>query len=1460
MTPVIRKFRGAPYSATNEMADLVRAHESHEGAPARTAEVTRRIAGCDLGKATAKFAIGSANASGGIQIHHAEVVTHDGLPMEAFRDWYLRADVASCAALGATGLHADELAAPVIAGLPEDACLLAALGHMSELEGALNLLRIGARGYAVLARDSNGRVQFLENDKCSSGTGETMVKIAGRFGLSIEEADRLASQAAESIPITARCSVFAKSEMTHFGNQGRPSDALFRGYFTSIAGYVSALLARARVDGPVLLIGGCTRIQSLVGALREAVGGDVTVPRDALHFEAIGSALLAAEQCAAGALDALPEDPQALIRTTERRFRSLAAPADSAHRVRRLEAPPVPVGADREPAILGLDLGSTGSKAVLTSLASGEPVLDVYDCTRGNPVEAAQRLIEAILGQTRPDVRAIGLTGSGREAAATVLRAAFPDRADRILVQNEIVAHATAAIRCDDASGESLSVVEIGGQDAKFIEISGGQIVESDMNKACSAGTGSFLEEQGTFFGIDGIEEFSDLAQQARTPPELGQMCTVHVAEAAAEASNEGFETPDLFGGFQYSVIQNYIDRVMGQRTFGRRIFFQGKPATGPALAWTLAAVTGREVIVPPNPGAMGAWGIGLCAAEAMRASVLDTAPAFALRDVLGAKIVERSEFQCRDPECATLCSIDKTTVEVGGTRHTVHSGGACPKYEISTAARPKLPREAPSAFDEREQLLAPFLEDQKGKDQKDERVVDLPLVGACYGVFPWLATFVRELGFGVRVLRADSSSLSRGEERCYSFDACAPVKIAHGVKLSHGSEDTDVEKLLFPKILTLDDRDGCSGRTCNMEQSLPEMLREALQARGQSTEVIHPLLSFDAGLDSPELRRQARKAARMLGASMRRVGPALKRATEAQQRYETDLAAVGERTLEYGRRHGIPVVAVCGSLHVIHDRNVNAGIPRLLRNNGVLALPMDCYPIPATVHPMPRIFWAEANRELRTAVACRERGDAYPLLLTSFGCGPGSFTEQIYAALMEGYPHTGLETDAHGGTAGYVTRVQAFLHTVRQHDRQPSPVPAERIRLVEPLPPLPVEEARKSRILLPPLGEQLTPMRAAISRSFGFDAVSAGPATGEALALAKRDCSGKECLAYQTLWGSSRKYLEDNPSDKPTYLMQTTGEGMCRFCLYSIKDQMSLERLEVGGPVAVRHGISGGGGDPMLNFRMTYASTLTEDILTQLVGYHRPLEKRPGECDEIYDRYCREAEALLERPTHQAEDGTPVVKAMVALNRRAAREFADIAEQALADPTRRTVFLAGDFYIKAVPAANDSVIRRLNQRGLRVVVEPIAVMMEYMAEERLSDLFGIPSNWLPNKLVKRAMRSLTREFYGGVRELHPWLPLTDIRAVLREGLKLVDRHPQGETPVIVGSALHAWREGMCDGVVLINGWGCGPALVSESVLRHQRDIPMLFVYSDGTPIDERRLNAFAFRLRRSPSQSSKIV
>jgi activator of 2-hydroxyglutaryl-CoA dehydratase/predicted nucleotide-binding protein (sugar kinase/HSP70/actin superfamily) len=1406
--------------------------------------MNQHLAGIDLGKASAKFTLARLTDDGKLIVDKTETVVHEGDPLGTFSAWYRKEDIASCRALGATGLHADEIGAPALTGLPQDACLEAALRVRTDLQGPLNIVSVGARGYSVLTRDENDRVQFLENEKCSSGTGETMVKSAGRFGLELEEADRIASQAEEMIPITARCSVFAKSEMTHFGNQGRPVDQIFRGYFDSIARYVTALLVRVRVSGPVYLVGGGSLIRTLRERLQKHAGAEVIVPEGALLFEAMGAARIAADQAKAEELPELPENPQDLIHAKQRRFEVLAPVKDWKHRVTVLEAPPVPEGAAAGPTILGIDLGSTGSKAVLTSIETGEIVLDVYDRTRGNPVEAAQRLTRTILDRVQPDVRAIGLTGSGREAAATVVRAAFPDHEDRIVVINEIVAHGTAAIRCDEADGKSLSVVEIGGQDAKFIQIADGQIIESDMNKACSAGTGSFLEEQAVFYGVHDIPEFTRLAQKATRPPNLGQMCTVFVAEAAAEAHNQGFGIADLFGGFQYSVIQNYKNRVMGQRTFGQRIFFQGKPASGPSLPWTLAAVTGRDVIVPPNPGAMGAWGIGLCTLKEMgKESLTQTVP-FELKDILQAEVAERDEFQCKDPKCATLCNIERTTVAVAGTNQVVYSGGACPKFEISTAASPKLPQDAPSAFDEREALLKPFYAERKGKS-----LVGVSHTGSLAGLLPWAVTFLSELGLGVRVHRSDSRSLSRGEERCYSYDSCAPVKVAHGVA------DGEVDLFFGPKILAFSDRDGRGGKTCASTQGAHNMVENALRARGRDVTFVMPAFSLQSGPTDRKLLRELKQAAKRLGADPSRVPAAARRAHEAQVNYQRELAAIGRRTLSYARSQEIPVVIVCGSLHVIFDPAINAGIPTILRQNGVLALPMDCYPIPKEIDPLPRIEWGDANRALRASLAARERGDVFPLLLSSFGCGPASFAEQIFAMLMHGYPHTALETDVHGGKAGYVTRIQSFLHGVRKHDGRPSPVPAERLRIVAPLKDRPLMEDKDAQLVCLAIGDRIGPLSAASYRALGFDAVSSGPTSPSGLSHGRHDCSGKECLAYQLIWGGFREHLVNNPPEKRTVLLQVTGQGMCRNCMFSIKDQMSIEHMGLSDKVSVRHL----GSEPDMKaafMERFWASTLGWDILNQFAAYHRPLEQHPGEVDAIHERHCDALESwtgrqrvaglrgYFDRRRHQHE--------LFELMEDASREYAELGSRTDGKNSLRTVLLTGDIYVRLDDFASDGLVRRLNGRGLQVVVDPLCVTIEYMSEEKSAELVGLPTGGISHPLYKMSMVKLRREMYEIARKRHPWLPMPAVPEALKLAKPILDRYPIGEAPITIGSVLHAWHEGQCDGVAVVGPWGCGPALIAEGLLRHQRDIPMLFLYADGSPMDERKLNSFAYRLRRS--------
>ena len=1412
--------------------------------------MTTRIAGCDLGKASARFVLARVGEDGQLAIEHEQHVFHEGDPFDRFEAWYREQRVDRCAALGATGVYAQQLLGPAVV-FPEDACQQAALEREIPA-GPVTLVSVGARGYSALARNADGQVQYLENDKCSSGTGENVLKIAGRFGLTVEQADELAQTAESGVPITARCSVFTKSEMTHHANQGRSAAELFRGYFDSMVGNTRALLARNRADGPVCLIGGCSELESFRRAFADGLGAELRRPDRGPLFEALGAALLAAEGLDEGAPSTLPAEPSALIDRSQQQFRVLEPAEQWADQVSVMELPDPPDWRGR-PAVLGLDLGSTGAKAVLTDLETGVPLLDAYDRTRGNPVDASRRLLQTILDQGAPDVRAIGVTGSGRVAVATLLEGVFPG-GGRVVVLNEIAAHATAAIRVDDGDGDDLSVIEIGGQDAKYIRLRGGRIVESDLNQACSAGTGSFLEEQAAACEVNDIADVVRMARGARRPPDLGQMCTVYMADAAALARKEDFGLDDIFAGLQYSIVHNYLNRVMGHRALAPRIFFQGKPASNPSLAWTLAAVTGREIVVPPNPGAMGAWGIGLAAADQLGAESLADAAPMELTAVLAAEIAERSEFTCRDKRCATSCPIDRTVIAVDGETRIALSGGACAKYEVIGGAANRLPTGAPDPFVERAELLA-----ASGRERPGAPQIAIPLTGAVGPHLPWLATFVHEMGYSARILSSDAHSLARGEQLCNSFDSCGPTKIAHAIC------DTDIPLLLFPVILEAGDRDGFSGQTCVTQQAMPEIVEQSLRTRDLAVQVVRPVLSFDRDpADADRVRGEALAAAlaevgEQPSADRYRVGRAARRAARAQREFDAALERAGQQAAEYARQHDLPAVVVCGHRHVIHDRAINADIPNLLRRNGVMAIPMDAYPVDPDTPAMEKVYWADANRTVRAAASARERGDAFPLLLSSFGCGPASFTEPTFQTLLEGHPHTVLESDGHGGAAGYVTRIQAFLHSVEQFrgagDEVAGGDPGKAASYVGPTPrPGPYMD-RGVRYVFLSGPDYLGDLFAAIYRAHGYDAHAAPPMTHDNLAAGRQNCSGKECISYQLIWGAFREYLDENPTDKPIRLMQIAGQ-MCRGGMFATKDRLAVAQLGLDDRVSVSPIRIAGG---MAMSTSSWVGLTALDIVRQLYLYHAPAETEPGEAEALYRDHCDRLIRLYEQPMRSGVLAAPALARQWRTTGRllddAARDFADLEARGGGNGELRTVFVSGDALTKGNDFANAGVFRHLATRGVRAVPEPIGDFLEFLAIDHPHLFFGRNAGRTTRATYLPSMALVRNQLYGRVRRTHPWLPVPRVREALERAHPILDRSTNGGSVLAVGSVLHHMDHHPFDGVVMTSCWGCDNGLIEESLLRHQRQIPTLFFYDDAMPLDTRRVDSFAFRLQRAPAR-----
>ena len=160
------------------------------------------------------------------------------------------------------------------------------------------------------------------------------------------------------------------------------------------------------------------------------------------------------------------------------------------------------------------------------------------------------------------------------------------------------------------------TLFEIGGQDAKFVGLQAGIPVDYSMNDGCSAGTGSFLEEAAASDMRVPIDQFGPLALSSAAPIAFGERCAAFIDSEVRSALQQGLPRADVLAGLVYSIVENYLSRVVGSRQIGRTVMLQGGVALNPAVAPAVAALAGVSVTVPPNPELMGCEGAARMAGD----------------------------------------------------------------------------------------------------------------------------------------------------------------------------------------------------------------------------------------------------------------------------------------------------------------------------------------------------------------------------------------------------------------------------------------------------------------------------------------------------------------------------------------------------------------------------------------------------------------------------------------------------------------------------------------------------------------------------------------------------------------------------------------------------------------------------------------------------------------------------
>ncbi|MDR1443899.1 MAG: acyl-CoA dehydratase activase, partial [Treponema sp.] len=660
-------------------------------------------------------------------------------------------------------------------GTLEPLCVEAALRFLDLKAGAV--VSMGGEDLVVYSLDGSGKIiNNFSGNKCASGTGEFLKQQLARMDMTLEDIGKVPDDA-KVYPLSTRCSVFMKSDCTHRLNKREATkNDIVLSLSDVMAVKVIDFLKRAKVNsGRVVLTGGITLNRHIIRFIREkAPQIEFVIPECAPVFEALGAAVLAPQSGSP-----LPAADR-LLKPNEIRFGTLGALRDWAGKVRSFEksagAAEGKVRADRA-YILGVDGGSTTTKACLVDMETDEIAASHYGRTHGDPVKALKECLSIIrekviadTGDRKINIRLVSTTGSSREILGVFLETPG--------VYNEIIAHSVGTTYFDPAVE---TIFEIGGQDAKYVLLKNGVPIDYAMNEACSAGTGSFLEESASGdLSIHSAKDIGPIALQADAPCKFGEHCSAFINSDIRKAVQQGASRENITAGIACSIVSNYLNRVVGNRTIGGKVFLQGGVAKNPAIPLAFAMLLNKEILVPPSPELMGCFGVALLA-KRKQADGLLAEQTVDMDELIGREIGYERVFTCGS--CENRCPIQ--VLNVNG--HKYMFGGRCNKY---TNMRKQL-RDVP-VFDYVEKRQKMLFEEfaapvepaasaesvtPAGVTTKRSFVVAIPRAFSVHTLYPLYSWFFHELGIRTFLSTEVAHAGVARAESTY----CFPAEIAHG-------------------------------------------------------------------------------------------------------------------------------------------------------------------------------------------------------------------------------------------------------------------------------------------------------------------------------------------------------------------------------------------------------------------------------------------------------------------------------------------------------------------------------------------------------------------------------------------------------------------------------------------------------------------------------------------------------
>ena len=1152
----------------------------------------------------------------------------------------------------------------------------------------------------------NGNVEQRMNGICAGGTGSFIDQMASLLQTDATGLNEYAKDYKELYTIASRCGVFAKTDIQPLINEGATKPDLAASIFQAVCNQTISGLAQGKpIKGHVAFLGGPLHfLDQLRAAFIRTLKLDeehTIIPENSHLFAAIGSALSCKEN-EVKSMDSLLEELSHDIKLEFEvaRLEPLFKDEKEYEEFRKRHAMAHVETGKLEDChgnlYLGIDAGSTTTKLALIN-EDGKLVYSFYSSNNGSPLITAISSIEDIYNKLPKDAKIVHSCSTGYGEA--LLKSALKLEEGEV----ETVSHYYAASFFDP---QVDTILDIGGQDMKFMRVKDKTIDSVTLNESCSSGCGSFIETFAKSLDYS-VQDFAKEALFAKYPIDLGTRCTVFMNSKVKQAQKEGAGVADISAGLAYSVIKNALFKVIklaDPKELGGNIVVQGGTFYNDAVLRAFEKISERQVIRPDIAGLMGAFGAALIAKERYHFN-----PNTTLLPIEEIKKLTFSTSLDRCPHCNNHCLL---TINKFSDGRQFITGNRCERG----LGLEKNADHIPNLYEYK--LKRVFQYPPLKKEEAVRGTVGIPRVLNMYENFPFWAVFFKDLKFRVQLSPLSNRKIYElGIESIPSESECYPAKLTHGHV--QWLINKNVDFIFYPAVPYERNEfpDSNNHYNCPIVTSYSENIKNNVDdISSGKVRFLNPFLAFSS---EKILTDQLVKVFKdEFDISEKEVRHAASLGWKELENTRKDIEKKGEETLRYLKETGRHGIVLCGRPYHI-DPEINHGIPDVINSYGMAVLTEDSISHLGELE-RPLIVmdqWMYHTRMYSAANFVKKTDNLDIIQLNSFGCGLDAVTTDCVKDILNnsGKIYTCLKIDEVNNLGAARIRIRSLIAAIKVRDQKLSeeekkkrhinPSAYDRVEFTE--------EMRKNYTILAP---QMSPIHfellAPAFRASGYNLEVPYIPARDAIDTGLRFVNNDACYPSTIVVGQLMSAIKSGKYDMSrTALLITQTGGGCRASNYIGFIRRALEKAGYENVPVIS--LSAQGLEKNSGFKITPAlvqhalyALIFGDIFLRCTLRMRPYEAEKGMTDKIHDKWRKRVIDFV------SSDRMLSHRKYKNMCREIIRDFDNIPTvEGLKKPR---VGIVGEILVKFHPVANNHLAALLEQEGAEAVVPDLTDFLLY--------------------------------------------------------------------------------------------------------------------------------------------------